>query len=134
MSVEQQSTTGQLRPDGSDTSLTSIPHPLDQLSVAESDLAREVILNARGSNVAINFRSIFLDEPPKRELTYFLELEHSGRLNDQTPRPHRLAKVQYDIVRGHKQVEYTESLVDVISGKEVRQRAVDALHQASLTT
>ena len=133
MSVEE-STTGHLRSDGADNSLTSAPHPLDQLSLAESDLAREIILDARGPDVAINFRSISLEEPLKRDLTYFLELEHSGKLNAQTPRPPRLAKVQYDIIRGDKLVKYTESWVDVIQGKEVQQRTVDKLHQPSLTT
>jgi primary-amine oxidase len=133
MSVEQ-STTGQQRAVASDTSLFSIPHPLDQLSVTESDLARDVILNARGPNVAINFRSIFLEEPLKKELSYFLELEHSGRVTAQTPRPARLAKVQYDIVRDDKHVEYIESLVDVARGKEIRQRTVDKPHQPGLTT
>ena len=131
MSAEQV-TTGQLRPDGS-TARVSIPHPLDQLSVYESDLAREIILKARGRNVAIQFRSIALEEPPKRELTQFLDLEHAGRLTAQTPRPARLAKVQYDVVRGDKNHEYMESWVDVVRRKEVEQRVVDKAHHAALT-
>jgi primary-amine oxidase len=122
-------TTGQLRPDGSENQL---PHPLDHLSVAECDAARQAILNARGSNVAIRFRSIYLEEPPKEELSQFLELEHTGKLTAKSSRPPRLAKVQYDVVRNDKKHEYTESLVDVISGKEVHQRIVDKIHQPAL--
>jgi primary-amine oxidase len=129
-----QASAGQLMPDRSENSSTLIHHPLEQLSVAESELARETILKARGGNVAIHYRSIFLEEPPKKELCHFLEAEHSGRITSQTPRPARLAKVQYDVVRGDKNHEYTESWVNVISGKEVRQRIVDKVHQPSLTT
>lgn len=131
MSAEQV-TTGQLRPDGS-TARVAIPHPLDQLSVYESDLAREIILKARGRNVAIQFRSIALEEPPKKELTQFLDLEHAGRLTAQTSRPARLAKVQYDVVCGDKNHEYMESWVDVVRRKEVEQRVVDKTHHAALT-
>jgi primary-amine oxidase len=131
MSAEQ-TTTGQFRPDGF-TSKASIPHPLDQLSVYESDLARETILSARGRNVAIQFRSIALEEPPKKELWQFLELEHAGRLTPHAPRPARLAKVQYDVVRGDKNYEYMESWVDVVRKKEVEQRVVDKTHHAALT-
>lgn len=131
MSAEQ-ATAGQLTPDGS-TTIASIPHPLDQLSVVESDLAREVILKARGPNVAIQFRSIALEEPPKRELCQFLDLEHAGRLTAHTPRPARIAKVQYDVVRADKNHEYIESWVDVVKWKEVEQRVVDKARQAALT-
>lgn len=136
MSTEQATpaSTHQLRPDGFKTSRTITPHPLDQLSVTESDTARKSVLNARGQGVAIQFRSIALEEPPKKELCQFLEAEHSGRLATQTPRPQRLAKVQYDVVRGERGVEYTESWVDVELGKEVRHRVVDKVHQAALTT
>ena len=126
----QQATTGQLRPDGSRVA----PHPLDQLSIEESDYAREVILNARGSKVAINFRSIFVDEPPKQELSRFLDLENAGRVTSHTPRPARVAKVQYDVIRDDRQHEYMESCVDVESGKETQQRVVEKMHQAALTT
>lgn len=126
----QQPTTGQLRPDGS----RALPHPLDQLSIEESDYAREVILTVRGSQVAINFRSIFLDEPLKHELSQFLELENAGRVTARTPRPARVAKVQYDVIRSDRKHEYMESCVDVLSGKEVHQRVIEKMHQAALTT
>ena len=128
--LAEQVTIGQVLPDGS----TTLPHPLDQLSLSESDSARQAILDARGPNVAINFRSIFLEEPPKKELTQFLELEHSGRVTARTLRPSRLAKVQYDVFRGDNEYQYMESWVDVNSSKEVRKRLVDKMHQASLTT
>jgi primary-amine oxidase len=125
MSAEQV-TTVQVRP--------AAPHPLDQLSVAESDVARQGVLEARGAEVALNFRSIALEEPPKEELINFLELEHAGSLTAPTARPARLAKVQYDVVRGDRSHEYTESLIDVHSGREVSQRVVDKIYQAALTT
>ncbi|KAG9237669.1 copper amine oxidase [Amylocarpus encephaloides] len=100
---------------------TSIPHPLDALSVSETNAASHAILHTRGSSVAINFRSIFLEEPPKKELSEYLELEHSSRLSSQTPKPTRLAKVQYDAVNWNKEHAYMESLVDVATGKEVYQ-------------
>jgi primary-amine oxidase len=126
--------TGHMRPDGSETSSGATPHPLDQLSIAEANLAREAILTARGTQVAIHFRSIFLEEPPKDELLKFLDLEHSGKLTARTPRPARLAKVQYDVVRGDKNHDYTESWVDIVPGKEVEKRVVDKIHHATLTT
>lgn len=127
-----QATTGQLRPDGSKNSRITVPHPLDQLSVAECEVARRTIVDSRGGNVAIQFRSIALEEPLKNELCQFLEIEHSDRLTAQTPRPARLAKVQYDVVRGNKEFQYTESWVNVVSGEEVRHRVVDKVYQAPL--
>jgi primary-amine oxidase len=129
MSAEQ-ATTAQ---DGSALRMPS-PHPLDLLSVAESNVAGHVVLDARGANVTLIFRSITLEEPPKRELTAFLELEHAGKVTALTPRPPRLAKVSYDIVRGNQTHEYTESFVDVCSGKEISRRVIDKVHQAGLIT
>lgn len=129
MSAEQ-ATTGQLRPDGS----RALPHPLEQLSIAESDAARQIILDARGAQVAINFRSIALEEPPKKELIKFLDLEHTGKLTARTARPARVARVQYDIIRANRKHEYTESMVDIVTGKELVQRIVDRSHQSALTT
>lgn len=112
----------------------AMPHPLDQLSVAESDVARQVVLEARGAAVALNFRSIALEEPPKNELVKFLELEHADSVTPQTPRPDRLAKVSYDIVHGDRSHEYTESFINVRSATEVSRRVVDKVYQAGLTT
>lgn len=132
MSAEQD-TAAPGGPDGL-TSRMALPHPLDQLSVAESDVARQVVLEARGASVALNFRSIALEEPPKDELTRYLDLEHAGRVAEHTPRPARLAKVSYDIVRGDRSHDYTESFVDVRAAAEVSRRVVDKVHQAALTT
>ena len=129
----EQATVLETRSDGSEL-MMAFPHPLDQLSVAESDAARQVVLTARGGSVALIFRSIALAEPPKDELIKFLELEHAGRVTLQTPRPARMAKVSYDIVRDDRSHGYTESLVDVQSATEVSQRIVDEVHQAALTT
>jgi primary-amine oxidase len=115
-------------------STASFPHPLDQLSAAETSVARGVILAARGGNVAIKFRSIFLEEPLKKELSQFLDLEHAGQLNNNLQRPTRLAKVQYDVVHGSKGPEYMESVVDVVTKNEVNQRVVEKVHQSGLTT
>jgi primary-amine oxidase len=132
MSAEQV-TTGQVTPESS-TARASISHPLDQLSVIESDSARGIILKARGPNVAIQFRSIALEEPPKKELIHFLDLEHAGRLTANTTWPARLAKVQYDVVRADRNYEYIESWVDVVKGQEIEQRVIDRVHQPALTT
>lgn len=129
MSAEQ-TTTGHSKPDGT----RAIPHPLDQLSIDETDSARDVVLKARGSQVAIKFRSIFLHEPSKNQLSPFLDLENAGRITSTSPRPPRIAKVQYDVIKADRQHEYKESLVDITQGKEVHQRIVDKVHHASLTT
>lgn len=120
-------------PQGSPTG-SSLPHPFDQLSVAETNLARQVVLDARGNDVAIKFRSIALDEPPKKELWEFLEVEHAGKLTTETHRPSRQAKVQYDVVRSSKDVQYSESIVNVVSATETHHRVVNKVHQPALTT
>lgn len=113
---------------------TSLPHPLDYLSGAEIEIARQVVLQARGTEVVLNFRTITLEEPRKDELIRFLELEHAGSITAQTKRPARLAKVMYDIVRPDRSHEYTESFVDVRASTEISQRVVDKAHQAGITT
>ncbi|KUJ09846.1 copper amine oxidase [Mollisia scopiformis] len=128
MSAEQ--STGHIRPDGSKN---TFPHPLDPLSVAESDAVREAILRKQGQNVAIHFRSIFLEEPPKKDLTIFLDLESAGKITSRTPRPARVAKVLYDVIRSSRYHEYMESWIDVKLGKEIRHRSIDKKHQAALT-
>lgn len=108
------------------------PHPLHQLSISETRIARETILNARGSSV-IEFRSIALEEPPKAELLAFLDVEHNAVLTSRTRRPARVARVQYDLLRAERSHEYTESLVDLDSKSEIFHRVVDKMHQPSLT-
>lgn len=112
--------------------LSSVPHPLEWLSVIEIETARKAILEARGKEIVIKFRGIFLDEPPKQELIKFLDTEHAAGIKSHTPRPARLAKVQYDLIHANRTPEYTESIVDVNTGIEVSKRVVSKTHQPSL--
>jgi primary-amine oxidase len=122
------------RPKGIDSAmLSSVPHPLDPLSTAEFEKARQCIISARGEDVIIKFRAIYSEEPPKRELVPFLEAEHSTGIDSHTPRPARLAMVLYDVVKSDKSHEYTHSVVDLSSGKEKEHRVIDKMHQAALT-
>jgi primary-amine oxidase len=115
------------------TAIMIQPHPLDRLSVGETNQARDIVLNARGKSV-VEFRSIYLNEPPKAELVRFLEAEHNGQLDHNTPRPTRMARLQYDVVHYDKSHEYAESIVDLNSGRETLHRIVDRKYQPSLTT
>ncbi|KAH8664392.1 copper amine oxidase [Xylariales sp. PMI_506] len=109
------------------------PHPLKQLSVEETNAARDIILGYHEGTV-IEFREIFLHEPPKTELVKFLDLEHEGRVTPQTPRPDRLAKVQYDVITaGGKAPEFHESIVDLGKSQRVSHKIVSSDHQAALT-
>jgi len=94
---------------------------------------KAILTTCQGSQFGLIFRSIALEEPPKAELTQFLELEHAGKVTAQTSRPARLAKIQYDVIRGDRNHEYTESWVDVVTRKETKLRVVDKIHQAALT-
>jgi primary-amine oxidase len=112
--------------------LGSTPHPLDQLSSHEIDIAREAIFKARGKCLIL-FRDIFAQEPAKAELVPFLEAEHSGALTSSTLRPPRQARVQYDVIHDDKSHDYMESVIDIITGREVLHRVVDKKHQCALT-
>jgi primary-amine oxidase len=113
---------------------SSFPHPLDPLTSDEFEKARKCIISARGNDVIIKFRAIYLEEPSKHELVPFLEAEHSNGIDSHTPRPARLAMVLYDVVNGDKAHEYTHSLVDVSSSKEIEHRVIKKMHQAALVT
>jgi primary-amine oxidase len=115
-----------------DVAAKPLPHPFDQLSAEEINCAREIVLQARGRH-AIQFRSIFTEEPRKADLVPFLEAEHSGQLTLRTKRPARLARIHYDVIQDDKTHDYTESVVDVEAGKEVLYRVVDKKHQPALT-
>lgn len=115
-------------------SLSAPAHPLDPLSLAEAGLARKIILDVRGLGVVVKFRSIFMHEPPKRDLVPFLELEHSKGISADTPRPAREAYVQYDVVSSDRTVQFTESIVDLASGKETMYRPIGKPHHSPLTT
>ena len=108
------------------------PHPLEQLSIIETQVARDVILQAYEKSV-IDFRTISLEEPPKALLQKFLEIESSGKLLSTTPRPDRVARVAYDVIGQDRIPTYHESLIDVRKKVEVAHEIVDAKHHVSLT-
>lgn len=114
--------------------ISSTAHPLDPLSISECDRARQAILNVRGPEVLIKFRAIYMYEPPKRELVAFLEAEHSNGLSTKTPRPARQAYIQYDVISKDGAVQFTESIVDVMTGKEALHRPIGKPHHAALTS
>lgn len=95
------------------------PHPLTALSRDEFKTARDIVTNLYGSDSTLFYRAIFLQEPKKAELVPFLQAEHAETITDETPRPPRLARLQYDVIRTSKLPEHTQSVVDLGSGKEV---------------
>lgn len=109
------------------------PHPLSILSEQETNIARTTIITAHPDTV-IDFRQIYLYEPPKAQLREFLALEHSGRLSPTSPRPPRLALCQYDVIGADRVPSFHESLVDVALGKRVKHQVVGKEYHASLTT
>jgi primary-amine oxidase len=108
------------------------PHPLSQLSHAETNLARDILLECHPS-VVIDFRETFLQEPPKAEVVKFLDHEHSDSLKLDTPRPARLAKIQYDVIGGSKIPEFHESIIDLDKRARVGHEVISIEHHASLT-
>lgn len=114
------------------TMASPIPHPLSALSIEETNQAREVVL-ALHPNTVLDFRTIYLLEPPKAEVVPFLELEHAGKLTPSTPRPPRLADVRYDVIGGSRMPEYNESVVDLQSLKRVSHQIVGTEYHASLS-
>jgi primary-amine oxidase len=111
---------------------STVRHPLSGLSIEETNVTRDIVREAH-PNVVLNFRQIFLQEPPKADVVEFLELEHSGQLNDNTPRPPRLALALYDVIGGSKEPEYHESIIDLSKKSRVAHEVVSAQHHASLT-
>ena len=108
------------------------PHPLAILSEQETNIARDAILAAHPDAV-IDFRQIYLHEPPKARLREYLILEHAGRLSPTSPSPPRLALCQYDVIGADRVPSFHEGLVDVASGKQVKHRVVGKQHHAMLT-
>jgi hypothetical protein len=107
-------------------------HPLAQLRSPEIDVARQVVTKARSACLLL-FRDIFTEEPKKAELVPFLNAEHSGQLSDETPRPPRLARVQYDTIGEDGSHAYTESVINIHTREEVVHRIVDKDCQPPLT-
>ncbi|KAL4915823.1 copper amine oxidase [Aspergillus aurantiobrunneus] len=108
------------------------PHPLAILSEEEINLARDIVV-AQHPNTVIDFREIYLQEPPKDRLLEFLALEHAGRLSPTTPRPPRLALCQYDVIGSDRVPSYEESVIDVVTRKCVKHHVVGKEHHAALT-
>lgn len=109
------------------------PHPLSILSEQEINLARSTVI-ATHPDTVIDFREIYLHEPPKVQLREFLALEHSGRLSPTSPRPARLARCQYDVIGVDRVPSFHESVVDVVLGKRVKHQVVGKQYHASLKT
>ncbi|KAK2784871.1 hypothetical protein FQN52_008807 [Onygenales sp. PD_12] len=110
-----------------------LPHPLDPLQEFEINTAREVILQAN-PQCLLQFRSIYLQEPSKAELTGFLAAEHGGSLSSSFPRPPRLAAVHYDLVHPNKRHDYVESVVDLNLRMDINRQIFDSSNQPSFTT
>ena len=107
------------------------PHPLDQLSPEETAVARNAVLQGHPNSV-IQFREIFLQEPPTELLEKFLEAEHKRNGDADVPRPPREALCQYDVLGSSKITELHESVVDVENKKDSSQVIVSNQHHASL--
>ncbi|KAF7715302.1 Copper amine oxidase [Penicillium ucsense] len=107
-------------------------HPLAILSQRETNIARDIVRESHPGTV-IDFREIFLNEPPKAELVEFLAIEHAGRLTPTTPRPPRRALCQYDVIGEDRIPQFHESIVDVVSRRRVKHTVVGKQHHASLT-
>jgi primary-amine oxidase len=107
-------------------------HPLAPLTIEEVHRARDVVLGQHTTSI-LDFRTISLEEPPKAELQPFLELEHAGKLTPPTPRPKRLARVNYDVIGRDKIAKYYETLVDVRNGVKVSDEVVEKPAHAALT-
>jgi len=107
-------------------------HPLTTLTIEETNIARDVVLSCH-PDTAIGFRMISLQEPAKSELIPFLELEHDGNLSINTPRPRRLAKINYDVIDKSKASKYMEAIVDVETKERVSCELISVDVHACLT-
>lgn len=112
--------------------MAPIPHPLSALSIEETNQARDVVRTLHPGAV-LDFRAIYMLEPPKSEVLKFLALEHEGKVTESTPRPDRLAQLRYDVIEAGKEPEYHESVVDLRTNKRTHHEVVGSQHQASLT-
>ncbi|RMZ83078.1 hypothetical protein DV738_g1415, partial [Chaetothyriales sp. CBS 135597] len=97
------------------------PHPLDPLSAAEINKVRELVLPQYPGKL-INFRDIYLEEPPKEDLKRFLAAEHAGK---PIAPPTRRAFARFDVVGQDKATHYHETIFDVDSGAVLSQAIVD---------
>jgi primary-amine oxidase len=109
-----------------------LPHPLEQLTISECNQARDFVRRTHPDTV-IDFRTISLEEPPKAQLQKFLDIEHSGKLQSNTPRPDRLARVSYDVIGSDKIPTFHESVIDLRNGFRIGHEVIDSKHHAPLT-
>lgn len=113
--------------------MAPLPHPLMTLSIDETNEARQIVLDAH-PGASVYFRTIAFLEPPKAELTAFLDAEHAGQLSSSTPRPARLAELKYDAIeQGSKVPVYQEAWVDISKKEVVRHELISTEFHASLT-
>lgn len=108
------------------------PHPLNPLTIEETNLARSIVLTYHPDTL-IDFRIISLQEPAKALLVPYLDLEHAGKLTVSSPRPPRLAKAHYDVIDGTKVPKYFEAIVDLRKKERVKVEEVPEGLHASLT-
>jgi primary-amine oxidase len=109
----------------------SFVHPLQSISAAEIQNARDVVLKYHDKDV-ISFREIFIQEPRKAELSRYLDAEHNGKLSESAS-PSRLAKCQYDVIGSDKIPYYHEATVDTKAGTVVEHEIIGKGLQPSLT-
>lgn len=105
------------------------PHPFDQLSLEETERARDIVLGLH-QDQHIFFRYIFLEEAPKSEIKRYLEEEHAGKTSTALD---RRAMVLYDVIGSDKIPLYNESVVNITTGKRLDHKVVGKEYHASLT-
>jgi primary-amine oxidase len=102
------------------------------LTIEETNIAREVVL-ASLPNTVVEFRTTALQEPAKADLIKYLDLEHSGQLTSDSPRPPRLARIHYDAIDSSKIPKYMESVIDVEKRERVEHELVSTENHPCLT-
>lgn len=105
------------------------PHPLDALSIRETEQARALLLELYPDTL-ISFREIFLEEPSKKELRPYLNAEHAAQ---PLPRLHRRALAQYDVIGAGKEPEFHESVLDLTARTRISFTVVAKEQFAALT-
>ena len=109
----------------------SFVHPLQSITAAEIQSARDVVLKSHNKDV-ISFREIFIQEPRKTELCRYLDAEHTGKLSAAAS-PSRLAKCQYDVIGSDKTPYYHEATVDIKAGTVLEHEIIGKGFQPALT-
>lgn len=108
-----------------------MPHPLQNLSIQETQQAKDIILSEHKDALVI-IREIWLQEPPKQVLKKYLQAEHSGNLNASYPKPPRCAAVQYDVVGSDKIPYFHEAVVDVEKKSLIKHEIISKEQHAPL--